>query len=273
MEILNYEFIQYALLAGFLGGIACSVVGVLVVTMHLAFLGVCISHAAFAGAIISLFFGFNPLYGATVFSLLAAGIIGPLTDRGEFNPDTSLGIVFSLMLGLAFLFMGLLPGPKYQALGLMWGSILTVNANQLWLLLLVAILVVGLVSVFYKEIQAVVFNREIALAVGIPAAFVFYGLLFLTGLTVTASLQPIGGMLIFSLLLNPAAAAYQLTYNLRNMFILAACFGVLSCWMGLAFAYWFDLPSGASIVLFSTILLILAMLFSPKRARVNPNTG
>jgi len=256
---------QYALLAGLLGGIACSLVGVLVVSMHLSFIGVCISHAAFAGAIIAVFLGLNPMHGAFLFSLLAAGAIGPLADRGDFNPDTSLGIVFSLMLGLSFLFLGLMPGPKTQALGLMWGSILTVRPEHLAVLAVVALLVLGTVVLFFKEVQAVIFNREIALAVGLPATWIFYCLLLLTGLTVTASLQPIGGLLIFSLILNPAAAAYQLTYSLRNLFLLAACFGVLSCWTGLALAYLFNLPSGASIVVFSTLLFLVATAVSPKR--------
>ncbi|MDQ7790929.1 MAG: metal ABC transporter permease [Clostridia bacterium] len=265
LGLFEYEFMRNALLAGLLGGIACSLVGVFVVSMHLSFIGVCLSHAAFAGAIIALFFGFNPVAGAFVFSLGAAAAIGPLADRGDFNPDTSLGIVFSLMLGLSFLFLGLMPGPKTQALGLMWGSILTVTPEHLVLLGVAAVLVLGTVTVFFKEVQAVIFSREIALAVGLPATWTLYGLLLLTGLTVTVSLQPIGGLLIFSLILNPAAAAYQLTYSLRALFVLAGCFGVLSCWTGLALAYLFNLPSGATIVVFSTLVFVLASIFSPKR--------
>ncbi|MBU4532234.1 MAG: metal ABC transporter permease [Eubacteriales bacterium] len=265
MGVFEYQFMQHALLAGLLGGIACSLVGVFVVSMHLSFIGVCLSHAAFAGAIIAMFFGFNPVAGAFVFSLGAAAAIGPLADRGDFNPDASLGIMFSLMLGLSFMFLGLMEGPKTQALGLMWGSILTVTQEHLILLAVVAFLVLGTVSLLFKEVQAVIFNREIALAVGLPATWILYGLLILTGLTVTASLQPIGGLLIFSLILNPAAAAYQLTYSLRKLFILAGCFGVLSCWMGLALAYLFNLPSGATIVVFSTLIFLVCNLFSPKR--------
>ncbi|MDP3044545.1 MAG: metal ABC transporter permease, partial [Bacillota bacterium] len=168
MGVFEYQFMQHALLAGLLGGIACSLVGVFVVSMHLSFIGVCLSHAAFAGAIIAMFFGFNPVAGAFVFSLGAAAAIGPLADRGDFNPDASLGIMFSLMLGLSFMFLGLMEGPKTQALGLMWGSILTVTQEHLILLAVVAFLVLGTVSLLFKEVQAVIFNREIALAVGLP---------------------------------------------------------------------------------------------------------
>jgi manganese/iron transport system permease protein len=265
MDIFQYHFMQNAILAGLLGGITCSVVGVFVVTMHLSFIGVCIAHAAFAGALLGLWLGFNPLVGALLFSLAAAAIIGPVADRGELNPDTSIGIIFSLMLGLAFLFMGLMQGARTEALNLFWGSILTVGQQDIIFLAATAGVIVGLVAIFYKEIQAVICHREVALAVGIPATVIFYGLLFSTGLTITASLQSIGGLLIYCLILNPAAAAYQLTYSLKKMLLIAAAFGVISCWAGLVASYFFDIPSGASIVITSSIIFGLATAFSPKR--------
>jgi len=265
LSILSYQFMQNAILAAFLGGIACSTVGVFVVLLHMPFIGVAMSHAAFAGALLGLWLGFDPLIGAFVFSLGAAAVIGPLADRGEISPETSLGIVFSLALGLAFLFIGLMPTTRSAALDLLWGSILTVNRSDVIFLAIVAFVIVGLVILFFKEVQAVVFNRNIALAVGLPATFILYAVLFLTGTTVTVSLRSIGGLLIFSLILNPAAAAYQLTYNMKKMFLLSAVFGVLSGWIGLFFSYIFNLPSGATIVVTSSVIFLLAVVLSPKR--------
>ncbi len=256
---------QNAILAAFLGGIACATVGVFVVLMGISFIGVCLSHAAFAGALLGVLLGFDPLLGAFLFSLGTAAIIGPLARRGELNLDTSIGVLFSLMLGLAFIFMGLMSGPKTEMLGLLWGSILTVSKTDLILLGIVSAAVVGLVLLFYKEIQAVIFNREIALAVGIPAGLILYGILFLTGSTITVSLSPIGGLLIFSLIINPAAAAYQLTYSLKKMFLLSALFGVISGWIGLLASYFLDIPSGAAIIVTSSLIFGIATIFSPKR--------
>jgi len=265
LSIFEYQFMQNAILTAFLGGIACSSVGVFVVLMHMPFIGVCMSHAAFAGALLGLWLGFNPLIGAFAFSLLAAAVVGPLADRGGLSPETSVGGIFSLMLGLAFLFMGLMPGTKSGALELLWGSILTNTRGDVILLAVVAVLVVGLIFAFYKEIQATIFNRGMALSVGIPATIILYGILFLTGATITASLRSIGGILIFSLILNPAAAAYQLTYSMKKMFLLSAGFGVISGWMGLLFSYVFNIPSGATIVVTSSVIFLLAAVFSPKR--------
>jgi manganese/iron transport system permease protein len=265
LSIFSYQFMQNAVLASFLGGIACGIIGVFVVLLHLPFIGVAMSHAAFAGALLGLWLGFDPLLGAFLFCLLAAAVIGPLADRGQLSPDTSLGVIFSLTLGIAFLFIGLIPNTRSAALDLLWGSILTNGSSDIILLAGIAILVVAAVVVFYKEIQATIFSRNIALAVGIPATLVLYGIIFLTGTTITASLRSIGGLLIFSLILNPAAAAYQLTYNMKKMFVLAAVFGVLSGWIGLLASYLLDIPSGATIVITSSVIFGLAALFSPKR--------
>jgi manganese/iron transport system permease protein len=256
---------QNAVLAGALGGSACALIGVLVVTMHLSFIGVAIAHAAFAGALCGTVLGISPIFCAFAFSLAAVAVIGPLADRGEFNPDTPIGIVFSLTMGLAFLFMGITPGPKTDALELLWGSILTVTRPDLALLAAVALAVILLIALFFKEIQAVIFHREVALAVGLPANLIFYAILVLTGSAITVSLSSIGGLLIFNLILNPAAAAFQLTYSLRRMFLLAAAFGILSTWLGLFGSYFFHFPSGATIVLVSTSIFIAAAACSPKR--------
>ena len=265
LSIFGYQFMQNAILTAFLGGIACSTIGVFVVLMHMPFIGVCMSHAAFAGALLGLWLGFHPLIGALAVSLLSAAIIGPLADRGELNPETSVGVIFSLMLGLAFLFMGLMPGTKSSALELLWGSILTNTRSDIILLGIVTAVVVGLVVIFYKEIQATIFHRDMARSVGIPATLILYGVLFLTGATITVSLRSIGGLLIFSLILNPAAAAYQLTYSMKRMFLLSAVFGVISSWIGLLISYIFNVPSGATIVVTSSVIFMLAAVFSPKR--------
>jgi manganese/iron transport system permease protein len=265
MGWLEPEFMRNALLAGLCAGAACSVAGVFVVTMHLSFLGVCIAHAALAGALMGEWLEFNPIMGALAFSVGAAAVVGPLADKGDLSPDSSIGIVFSMMLGLGLLFLGLIPGSRNDALDLFWGSILTVTRVDVLLLAATAVVLVALVILFFKEIQAVICHRHVALAVGIPAAAVFYAMLVATGVTIAVSLRSVGGLVIFSLIVNPAAAAFQLTYSLKRMFFIAAGLGVLSCWAGLAASYFWDLRAGACIAIVSSVLFALAAAASPKR--------
>jgi manganese/iron transport system permease protein len=270
-SLFGYQFVQNALLAALLGGTLCGVTGVFVVLLHMPFIGVCMAHAAFAGALLGVWFNFDPLIGAFVVSLAAAAVIGPLADRGELNPDTSIGIVFSVMIGAAFLLLGVMPLTKSGAFDFLWGNILTTTRGDLVIMALVTLFVAGVVLLFYKEIHATLFNRKMALAAGVPATLVLYIILFLTGATVTATIRSIGGLLIFSLILNPAAAAYQLTYSMKRMFFLSAAFGVLSGWIGLFLSYLLDVPSGALIVLTSAAIFLIAAVFSPKR-RINKSS-
>jgi manganese/iron transport system permease protein len=184
----------------------------------------------------------------------------------------AVGILFSIMLGLAFLFMAMIPGPKTQALSLIWGSILTVSRQDVMLMGAITSLVVSLLTLFFKEIQAVIFNREIAASVGIAERPVYYGILFLSGAVISANLNTIGGLLIFSLVINPAAAAYQLTYSLRNLFLLSSLFGILSCFLGLFFSYLFNFPTGAVIIISSSLIFLLCLILSPKRRTKKPVT-
>lgn len=265
IDMLHYQFMQHALLAGVLGGISCALAGVWMVTMGIPFLGVTMSHAAFAGALAGLLVGVDPFVSALVFCLVSSLLIGPVSDAAEFKADTAVGIIFSCMLGLAFLFMAKIPGAKTQALSLIWGSILTVSSRDVLVIAASCAVVLALVSIFFKEIQAVLFSREIAASVGIPEKAVYYALLFVCGGVIAANLTTIGGLLIFSLVINPAAAAYQLAFSLKAMYVYAAVFGVISCMLGLLISYWFDVPAGAVIIISSSAIFFCALVCSPKK--------
>jgi manganese/iron transport system permease protein len=265
LNILADTFMQHAILAACLTGVVCACVGVVVITMRLAFIGVAMAHAAFAGALVGLLVGAPPLALAFPASLLAAGLVGPLADRSDFSPDTALGVIFSSTLGISFIALGLMPGSKAPALGLLWGSVLTVGRFELWALAGVAALIVGLAVIFFKEVQAVVFDRRVAAAVGLPATAIFYGILTAAGAAITASLHVVGGLLVFSLVINPAAAAQQLTYRLDRMLIIASALGVAAALVGLAASSAWPLPSGAAIALASTLIFGICFALSPKR--------
>ena len=264
---LYHGYLQNAVLAGLFAGALCGIVGVFLVTMHTAFLGICIAHAAFAGALLGLLLEFNPMVGAVLFSIAAAGVIGPVADKGSLAPDAAIGILFSVMIGIAFLILGMMPSGRPEALSLFWGAILTVSRIDIVVLAIVLAVIVLLLVLFFRQIQVVMCHRSVAAAAGIPATLYFYGMLCTTGVSIAVSLPSVGGLLVYSLVINPAAAAYQLTYNFKLLFVLAALFGIASCWIGLAVSYLFDAPAGAVIVLTSAALFAIACVASPKRRR------
>lgn len=263
-ELLQHAFFRNALLACIFGGGGLSIIGVFVTLMDIPFLGISMSHSAFLGAIIGMLCGFNPLLGAMIACAVSGLLVGPISERAGSSSNSILAVIFSATMGLAFLLMANIPGPKSEALNLIWGSILTISNTEIKVLAVVFIITVLLLVIFYKEISAVLFNREVAAACGIPEKAFYYGVIVVAGLLISASLDIVGGLLIFSLLVNPAGAAYQLTYRMKTMFILSVVFGILSCLAGLWLSYLFDIPTGAVIVLCSSSLYLLAFTLSPK---------
>ena len=267
MELIKYAFFQKAIISAILAGIACGMVGVWIIIMRISFIGVAISHSAFAGALLAILLNKPVIPFSFLFCFLACAILGPISDKGQLHPDTSIGIIFSSTLGLAFLFMGLIPESKSQALNLLWGSILTVNFTDILILLITDFLLIIVATIFFKEIQSVIFNRELAKASGISATVFFYLILLFTGMSVGATLKSIGGILVFALIVNPAASAYQITYSMKKMYFLSCLFAIISGLTGLFISAIFNLPSGASIIITSSFIFILSLIFSPKRKR------
>jgi manganese/iron transport system permease protein len=257
--------IQRALFACILCGLSCSLLSVFIVLMRMPLIGVSMSHAAFAGAVFGMLLGANPIVSGFAVCLVVAGTLGPFSDRVSMAPENVLGIFFSFLMGIAFLGMGILTKTKAGALNLMWGNLLSLSRRDLMILSAVTAVVLLFIFAFFKEIRAVLFHRKLAAASGVPARFIYYTLLFLTGAVVSSNLSTVGGLLIFALLIQPGATALQLTYDLRAFFLIAATAGVGACVSGLLISYFFDLPSGASVVVMTTAIFGLAYVFSPKR--------
>jgi len=266
-DLLAAGFLRQAFVAATLAGLSCSIVGVLIVILRISFIGVCLSHAAFAGALLGVYFNLPPLPFALASGIGTAAALGPLAHRGKLSPDTTMGVLFSVMLGISFLILGLLPGSRAEGLQLLWGSVLSVGGQDIALLFSTTCATVFLAVMFFKEIHALVFSQDLAAASGLPATAVFYGLLMVAGVAVVSSLKAIGGLLVFSLMINPAAAAYQCSYRLGRIFVLAAVFGILSAWAGLAASCIWNLPAGASVILASSAIFLAAYAASPKRRR------
>jgi manganese/iron transport system permease protein len=270
IDALTYPPIQRAAIACVLCGASCSLLSVFVVLMKMPLIGVSMSHAAFAGAVLGMLLDFNPILSGFILCLLTAGVLGPLSDRTDMAPENVLSIMFSFLMGLAFLGMGILTRTKAGALNLMWGNLLSLTRTDIAVLMMITLILSLFLFLFFKEIRAVLFNRRLAAASGVPERTIYYTLLFLTGAVVSSNLATVGGLLIFALLVQPGATALQLTYNLKSFFLVSAAAGIGACVSGLILSYIFDIPSGASVVLMATAIFAAAYIFSPKRRSTAP---
>ena len=180
IDVFLYLPIQRALIACLLCGISCSVLSVFVILMKMPLIGVSMSHAAFAGAVLGMLFDINPFLSGFIVCLITAGVLGPISDRTDMAPENVLGIMFSLLMGIAFLGMGILTRTKANALNLMWGSMLSLSGTDIDVLTIVTAVLLLFVCLFFKEIRSILFNRQLAGASGVPERLIYYALLFLT---------------------------------------------------------------------------------------------
>jgi ABC-type Mn2+/Zn2+ transport system permease subunit len=256
-----------ALASSVLIGVVCAIIGVYVVLKGLSFIGAGIAHASFGGVALGFLLGLNPVLTAIVFCLATAWGIGFVTRRGEVKEDTAIGVFFASTMALGILFIGLMQGYNVDLFGYLFGSVLAVTTADLWIsgaLALAVLLVVGLV---YKELLFITFDPEMAEAAGLPAAQLYFLLLSLIALTIVLSIKVVGIILVSALIVTPAAAAYQLTDDFRRMMVLSVLLGVGSALVGLFLSYWLNIASGATIVLTATAIFFLAALLSPRRRR------
>jgi ABC-type Mn2+/Zn2+ transport system permease subunit len=270
VEMFEFAFVRRALLASLLVGTSCSLVGVYVILRGLAFIGAGISHAAFGGVALGFLLGWNPLVTAVVFCLGTTGAIHATSQAGKIKMDASIGIFYALTMALGILFVGLMKTYDARLYGYLFGNILAVTRTDLGIIALLTLLVAASVTLFFKEFQLLSFDPEMAEALGLPAGKLSFLMLLLVSLTIVLSLDAVGVMLVFALIVTPASAAYQLTYNYTALFGLAVVFGNLSCLLGLVLSYHFDVPSGATIVLTATALFFACLVLSPKRRSTGP---
>lgn len=260
---MDITFIR-SLLAVIFAGVSCSLMGVLLVSLRISFLGICMSHAAFLGVLISLLIGINPLIGAFVLVVITSGILGPISEKNKVTPETAIGIIFSGIIGIAFLLIKFIPNSQ-DAMNYLWGSILTITDGNVLVLALISLVSAILICLFYKQIQIVLFSKSLAISMGIKAKVILYAILLCSGIITAASIGSIGGLLVFALILNPALSAYNLTFSLKKMFGISVLFGVGACVLGLITAWYADLPIGACVVVISTVFYIISLMFSVKK--------
>ncbi len=265
MEILQYTFMQRALISAVLVGTVCSVVGVYVVLKGLSFIGAGIAHASFGGVALGFLLGWNLVGTSLLFCLATAWGIGLVSQRGRIREDVAIGILFSATMALGILLVSLLKGYNVDLIGFLFGSVLAVTPEDLWLTVGLALALLLVVGLLYKELLFITFDAEMAQIVGLPATALYFLLLGLMAVTIVVSIKVVGIILVEALIVTPAAAAYQLTNDFRRMMVLSVALGIGSSVAGLFLSYWLNTPSGGTIVLTATLVFFLAAALSPKR--------
>ena len=264
VDPVRHTFMQNAYLAILMVGVICGVTGVYVTLRGLAFMGDAMAHAVFPGVVIAFLTGGNFLVGALIAAVIVSLLIGAVSQSTRLSNDTAIGVFF---VGAFALGIALISAERTYARDLnsfLLGSILGVGRDDLVLMAIVGIFVLGVVFFFRRELTTVAFDRTYARATGLVLWRFDQLFLLILSLAIVISLQTVGNVLVLAMLVTPAATARLLTERLNVMIILSALIGAISGWLGLTVSYHAGIASGASIVLVATAIFMAAYLFAPR---------
>lgn len=266
-DLLNYPHLARAALTAVVIGIASGVVGSLIILRGLSLMGDAISHAVMPGIAISFFFGANIFLGALISGLLAAAGIGFVNANTRLKRDTSIGIIFTAFLAAGVILLARTES-SVSLQAILFGDVLATSPADMWQSIVIAIAIIILVVLFYKQLQITTMDAEIAKAYGFPTRAINYGVLIALAVVTVSAVQTVGVILVVAMLVTPAATAFLMSKKFSTMMWLAALFGMTSSIAGMYFSYTFELQSGPAIVLVAFSLFLLAFFFSPHQGFV-----
>jgi len=266
LEALSLPFFQRVLLVGLLASVACGVIGTYVVAKRMASLSGGLSHAAFGGVGMGYWLGFPPIVGAAGFGLLAALLVGLAQRRLASGLDTLISMVWAVGMALGIVFVALAPGYAPDLTSYLFGSLLFVPWEYVAAVAGLDVLILGVVFLLHRQLEAVCFDEEFAEVSGLPAEGLFLSLLALAALAIVTLIRVVGVILAIALLTIPAATARPWTQSLRAMMALAVALCATSVVGGLFLSYAlsqsFDLsvPPGPLVILLAAFLYLVSAL-------------
>jgi manganese transport system permease protein len=269
LDPLAYAFMRRALLASILVGLVCGTLGCYIVLRRMALIGDALSHAVLPGAAIAFMLGAADFFvGAAIAGMITALLIGWVTANSRVKEDAAIGVVFTGAFALGIVLITLIQSRSVDLFHMLFGNVLGVENRDLWVTAAIAGVVLLTIVLLFKELLLHAFDPIMAAAIGLPTTGLHYLLMVLLSLTVVASLQTVGLVLVVAMLITPASTAYLLTDRFSRMLAISAAIGVVSSVLGLYGSYYWNVSSGASIVLVATAFFFLAFLFAPKRGLV-----
>lgn len=259
--IFQYKFLQNALLGALLSSIVCGIIGSIIIEKKLVMMSGGIAHASFGGIGLGYFLNIEPIIGGLFFAVISSLGISFINRRSHTNTDALIGMFWSAGMALGIVFVSLMPGYPPDMTSYLFGNILTISRIHIYMMVVLDIIIVLSIALFFNYWKAYLFDDEFVSVLGINATKFEYFLFILIALTVIVLIRVVGIILVIALLTIPPSIAKQFSYDLKHIMILSIIFGIIFSVIGLVFSYYFNISSGASIILVSTATyFIISML-------------
>ena len=249
IEILQYEFMQRALISGIAISISCSLIGLFLILKRFSLFGDAMSHVAFGGIALGLFLKSNPIWVSLIVSIIGALAIIKLNSSKRIYSDSSISVLLSLGLAMGLVLISLSGGFSIDITSYLFGSILLVNIEETVSTVLLSVIVIAFVILYYKKLIYLVFNEEQALVNGINTVVLNILFITLATIAIVMSIRLIGVLMVSSLLIIPNVSSLLLGYGFKKTILFSICFSLISVILGIILAYeWNITPSGMIVI-------------------------
>lgn len=261
LEPFQYKFMIRALIVCISIGVMCPFLGAHVINREMGFMGDALAHAVLPGMVVASAAGFTPLIGTVPMGIIVALAIGYIVKNANVSNDTSMGILFTGLFALGLVLLSVIGGTGINIEDVLLGQVMSTSNTDVYVTISLTVITLSLMILLYKQMVFIGFDFEGATVAGLPAAKIDYLLLVLLSVVIVVTLQVVGIILVVGMLITPAAAASLISKRFSRVISVGILFGVASAVVGLYLSYYFDLPSGPSIALVSTIIFSLSFLF------------
>lgn len=257
-EALQYGFIQKALIAGSAVALSCSFLGVFLVLKKFSMIGDGLAHVSFATIAVALFLGMAPLTLSIPLVMGASFIILKVNQKADMYGDAAIGLISSFSVALGVLIASLSGGFNIDLFSYLFGSILIIKNQDVWLSVILSIVILGAGIYNYPSFFALTHDEEYAEAIGLNTTRLNGMISVLTAVTIVLGIKIVGTMLISSLIVFPTVTALQLMRGFKATIAASACFSLVSVLLGVFLSYLWNVPTGAAIVLLNGVFFTLA---------------
>jgi zinc transport system permease protein len=270
LEILQAAFMQRALITGIAVAIICSAVGLFLVLRRHSLFGDALAHLAFGGIAVGLFTNIYPIWTAVIVSVLAALGMTKLRQSTNIPPDATVAVLLSSGLALGIVLVSLSGGFNVDLFSFLFGSILLVSQEELFMILALSAAIMAVLLALYKKFMYITFDEEQAKVSGLQVSKLNYLFIVLASVAVIASIRLVGILLISSLIVIPNITAIMLGKGFRKTAAISGVIAVVGVVAGILLSYAANIATGGTIVLVLVVIFLatLAVKYSSKKQRV-----
>lgn len=264
-DLLQFEFLRHTFLTGILIGIIAPLLGAFLVVRRLSLLADALSHVTLAGIAFGLFIEkqfvipLNALYSGMGFSIIGAILIEKLRSVYTAYQEIGIPIILSGGVGLSVIFISLANGFNTDLFNFLFGSVSAVSKTDFFTILVIAIFIVVMIFLFYKELVTLSFDEEHATVSGIHAKRIHFLFIILTALVIAASIRIVGVLLVSALMTLPVASAMRVSNSFKQLIAYSIIFAEIAVVIGLISGYYLSIPPGGTIVVMSIIILLISL--------------